>query len=305
MQPIKPIKLEKDMKVSSLVNQMSEAGFGARKIGLANKIAKKIFANSDCRIFFGLAGAMVPAGMKQIIIDLIKQKKIHVLVATGANLTHDLIEALNEEHFHCDTWNDEEFNKKEYDRIYNVLMKNKVYRKLEIFFETNWEKISKPEIKNIRQLLEKISSLLPENSNSILRTCYENKIPIYCPAIADSGIGLMIWGRLASGKKINIDAFDDMKEIIDLAWTSKTKAVIYIGGGTPKNFIQQSLQFSSGANYGIQITTDTPAGGGSSGAPLEEGKSWGKLKPDATESDYVNVNCDATIALPLIFADTI
>tara|TARA_Y100000310_G_scaffold46353_1_gene43053 strand:+ start:1159 stop:2067 length:909 start_codon:yes stop_codon:yes gene_type:complete len=302
MQPIKPIKLEKDMKVSDLVNQMSEAGFGARKIGLANKLAKKIFSNSDCKVFLGLAGAMVPAGMKQIIIELIKQKKIHVLVTTGANLTHDLIEALDEKHYHCDKWDDKELNKKGLDRMYNVLMKNKVYEKLESFFQENWENISKPGIKNIRQFLETLGSILPENNNSILRVCYENKIPIYCPAIADSGIGLMIWGRLASGKEINIDAFDDMKEIIDTSWTSKTKAVIYIGGGTPKNFIQQSLQFSSGANYGIQITTDTPAGGGSSGAPLEEGKSWGKLKTDA---DYVDVNCDATIALPLIFADVV
>jgi len=93
-----------------------------------------------------------------------------------------------------------------------------------------------------------------------------------------------------------------MKEIIDFAWTSKTKAVIYIGGGTPKNFIQQSLQFSSGANYGIQITTDRQEPGGSSGAPLEEGKSWGKLEKDA---DYVDVNCDATIAMPLIFCDVL
>ena len=284
------------MKVSELVEQMSEAGFGARKIGLASEIAKQMFEQKDCQVFLGLAGAMVPAGMKQIIIDLIEAKKINVLVTTGANLTHDLIEALGEEHFHCDTWNDEEFNKKGYDRIYNVLMKNQVYEKLENFFEKNWEKLTTA--KNIKQLLEKISKLLPENSNSILKACYKNKIPIYCPALADSGIGLMIWGRLAAGKEITIDAFDDMKDIIDTAWTSKTKGVIYIGGGTPKNFIQQSLQFSSGADYGIQITTDTEAGGGSSGAPLEEGKSWGKLKQDAK---FVDVKCDATIALPLIF----
>ena len=239
---------------------------------------------------------MVPAGMKQIIIDLIKTKKISVLVTTGANLTHDLIEALGDEHFHCDTWNDEEFHKKGYDRIYNVLMKNNVYENLEKFFEQNWEQLS--QTKNIKQFLLKIGSLLPENSNSILRACYDNNIQLYCPAIADSGIGLMIWGRIVQDKKISIDAFEDMKEIIDFAWTSKTKAVIYIGGGTPKNFIQQSLQFSSGADYGIQITTDRAEPGGSSGAPLEEGKSWGKLKTDA---EFVDVNCDATIALPLIF----
>ena len=299
MDKIKPIKLSEGMKVSDLVEQMSEAGFGARKIGIANKLARKIFNEKDCKVFFGLAGAMVPAGMKQIIIDLIKDKKIDVLVTTGANLTHDLIEALGESHFHCDKWDDEDLNKKGLDRIYNVLMKNKVYEKLGCFFKENWDELSKT--KNIKEFLLKIGSLLPADSNSIFRACYDNNIQLYCPAIADSGIGLMIWGGIVKDKKINIDTFEDMKEIIDFAWTSKTKAVIYVGGGTPKNFIQQSLQFSSGANYGIQITTDSPAGGGSSGAPLEEGKSWGKLKIEAGELDYIDVNCDATIALPLIF----
>jgi deoxyhypusine synthase len=300
MKEIKPIKIKKDMKVNELVEQMSEAGFGARKIGLANKLAKKIFSNKECKVFFGLAGAMVPAGMKQIIIDLINDKKIHVLVTTGANLTHDLIEALGESHYHCDKWDDKELNEKGLDRMYNVLMKNKVYEKLEGFFEENWDELAKT--KNIKEFLLKIGSLLPEDSNSIFRACYDNNIQLYCPAIADSGIGLMVWGQKVKNKEISIDTFEDMKEIIDFSWTSKIKAVIYVGGGTPKNFIQQSLQFSSGANYGIQITTDSPAGGGSSGAPLEEGKSWGKLKLDAGEGDYVDVNCDATIALPLIFS---
>ena len=108
----------------------------------------------------------------------------------------------------------------------------------------------------------------------------------------------MIWGRLAEGKELSIDVFDDMKEIIDFAWQSKKSGVIYVGGGLPKNFIQQSLQFSKGANYGVQITTDRVEPGGSSGAPLREGISWGKMEKNA---DFIDVFCDATIALPLIF----
>tara|TARA_Y100000310_G_scaffold293467_1_gene323057 strand:+ start:4985 stop:5890 length:906 start_codon:yes stop_codon:yes gene_type:complete len=295
MEEIKPIKLTKDMKVSELVSKMKNAGFGARKIGIASEIAKNMFLEKDCKVFMGIAGAMVPAGMKEIIIDLVNKKNVDIIVTTGANLTHDLVEALGGQHYHCDIWDDEEFNKKGFYRMYNVLMKNKVYLKLENFFEENWNEFKN--IKNIKNFIEKIGELLPENSNSILKTCYKNKISIYCPALADSGIGLMIWGKIEKGKEISIDAFGDMKEIIDEAWTSKKRGVIYIGGGTPKNFIQQSLQFSDGADYGIQITTDSPSGGGSSGAPLVEGKSWGKLKSDAK---FVDINCDATIALPLI-----
>ena len=172
-------------------------------------------------------------------------------------------------------------------------MKNSVYPVLEDFFEKNWDKIK--DCKNIKELLWKIGSLVDENS--ILGKCYKNKIPIFCPALADSGIGLMIWGRRMAGKKSFVDAFDDMSEIIDLAWTAKKRGIIYIGGGTPKNFIQQSLQFSKGADYGIQITTDREESGGSSGAKLKEGISWGKMNEKAR---FVDVRCDATIALPLI-----
>ena len=87
--------------------------------------------------------------------------------------------------------------------------------------------------------------------------------------------------------------------MVDLSWTAKKTGVIYIGGGLPKNFIQQSLQFSKGASYGIQITTDRMEPGGSSGAPLKEGISWGKM---AKTGEFVDVFCDATIALPLILA---
>ena len=301
MEKIKPIKVIRDMKISELVSEMKEAGFGARKIGQASEVMKKMFSDPDCAVFLGVAGAMVPAGMKEILIDMIKNGKIGVFVTTGANLTHDLAEALEEFHYACDVWDDVDFSKKGFDRIHNVFMKNTTYEKIEKFFEENWEKFQN--CNNITSFLRKIGELLAEGKNSLLRICYEKNIPIFCPGISDSGIGLMVWGRLASGKKLSVDAFEDMKFIIDIAWNSKKKGVIYLGGGVPKNFIQQSLQFSTGADYGIQITVDRPEPGGSSGALLEEGISWGKMKSTAKKnSDYVDVFCDATIALPLLWA---
>jgi deoxyhypusine synthase len=298
MDEIKSIEIEKEMQVSNLVEQMGNAGFGARNMGKASKIFKKMFEDKDCRIFLGIAGAMVPSGMKKIIIDMLKSGRISALITTGANLTHDVIEALGEKHYSCEIWNDVEFSEKGYDRIHNVFMKNSVYEKLERFFLENWEKIRG--VENISSFLKKLGQLSPSEEESILKICYEKNIPIFCPGIADSGIGLMIWGRIASGKQFDIGAFGDMNDLIDLAWTSKKNGVIYLGGGLPKNFIQQSLQFSKGANYGIQITTDRPEPGGSSGAPLIEGISWGKLNKNA---QFVDVFCDATIALPIIWAD--
>ena len=297
MKEINQIRIREGMKVSELVEEMSGAGFGAGKIAEASRIMKKMFLDENCKIFLGIAGAMVPAGMKQIILDMLE--RADVFVTTGANLTHDLIESLGNKHYRIEneeTIDDASLNEKGLDRIYNVLMKNSVYEELENFFEKNFDKLR--ECKNIREFLWKIGELCP--SESILKKCYEKKIPIFCPGIADSGIGLMIWGRNAVGKgKTNIDVFSDMNEIIDIAWTSKKNGVIYVGGGLPKNFIQQSLQFSKGADYGVQITTDRAEFGGSSGAPLKEGISWGKMN---SKAEFVDVSCDATIALPIILA---
>jgi deoxyhypusine synthase len=294
MEPIKHIKLRKDMKVSELIKEMENAGFGAKKIAEAKEIIEKMFNDKDCKIFLGIAGAMVPAGMKEIILDMLD--RVDVFVTTGANLTHDLIESLGERHYQGNGMEDDKtLNEQGIDRIYNVLMKNEVYEKLEDFFKQNFDKLKKCE--NILQFLWKLGELVP--GKGILKKCFEKKIPIFCPGIADSGIGLMVWGRIAEGKeKTNIDVFSDLKEIIDISWTAKKTGVIYLGGGVPKNFIQQTLQFSKGADYGVQITTDRMEPGGSSGAPLKEGISWGKMKKDAF---FVDVFCDVTIALPLIF----
>ena len=87
---------------------------------------------------------------------------------------------------------------------------------------------------------------------------------------------------------------------MDIAWETKKAGVIYVGGGLPKNYIQQAMQLSPNpAVFGIQITMDRPEHGGSSGASLVEGISWGKMK---AEGKFVDVICDATIALPLILA---
>ncbi len=282
------------MKVSELVDSMQGAGFGAGKIAKARDVMKNMFDDKECKVLLGIAGAMVPAGMKQIILDLLGE--VDVFVTTGANLTHDLIEALGEEHYQGDELEDDKkLNEQGLDRIYNVFMKNSVYEKLETFFNEHFDKLK--DCGNIKEFLWKLGELSP--GEGILKKCYEKKIPIFCPSIADSGIGLMMWGRIVEGKgQTKIDVFLDMRDIIDISWTAKKTGVIYVGGGVPKNFIQQSLQFSKGADYGVQITTDRAEPGGSSGAPLKEGISWGKMKKGAS---FIDVFCDATIALPLIY----
>ncbi|RLE38987.1 deoxyhypusine synthase [Candidatus Woesearchaeota archaeon] len=300
LKPIKQISLEKKMSVNDLVNAMRQSNvMGAGKIAKATQIMEDMFTDKDCRVFLGVAGAMVPGGMKQVLVDMLKSDWIDVLVITGANLTHDLIEALGHSHYQgSHLIDDEELNKQGIDRIYDSFMKNEVYQTLEDFFTKIFYKLK--DIDNIPELLWKIGENV-EDRNSILNVCASKKIPIFCPAISDSGIGLMIWGRLAAGEYINVNAFADLKQIMQYAFKAKRTGVIYIGGGVPKNYIQQAMQFrpKEGADYGVQITMDRPEPGGSSGAELKESISWGKL---SLKAKFVDVICDATIALPLMIA---
>ncbi|MEM2089873.1 MAG: deoxyhypusine synthase family protein [Candidatus Pacearchaeota archaeon] len=297
MKPVKHIKIKENMKVSELVEQMKDTAFNAKAIAKAVEIlleAKK----EKCKIFCGMAGALVPGGMRQIIIDMLKEKIIDVFVTTGANLTHDLIEALGLKHYQgSEKANDVELYKKGYDRIYNVYMQNKVYQRLEKFFIENFEELN---AETNSEFLQNLGRLLKKNAiyNSILTACYENKIPVFCPALSDSGIGLMIWSMLLRKKIPKMNEYKDLAKFLDLAWYKK-KAVFYVGGGVPKNYIQQAMQFSSPALYGVQIKVEHESFGGSSGASLKEGISWGKLHEKAK---FVDIECDATIALPLIYA---
>lgn len=298
MKPVNHIKIKKPMSVNELANQMDSAGvLGAGRLGKAVSIFESMIKEKNCKVFLGLAGPLVPGGMRDIIIDLIESKWVDVVVTTGATLTHDLGEALGYRHYQGSAdADDAKLHKQGFDRIYESYMPNRIYEGMEDFIAQNFEQLKVK--KSIKEFLWELGRLTP--NNSIAKACFENKIPLFCPAISDSGIGLMIWGQLARGRDIETRAFEDLKEIIDIAWTAKKAGVVYFGGGVPKNYIQQAMQLAPKmASYGVQVTMDRPEPGGSSGAELKEGISWGKLNPKAK---FVDLICDATIAMPIIFA---
>jgi len=294
MKEVKHVKIKKGMKVDELVRGMRDAGvMGGGKLGKAVDILEEMIKDKECKVFVGVAGALIPGGMREIIIDLLDY--VDVFVCTGATLTHDLIEALGNRHYQgTEKIDDAKLNKKGIDRIYDSFMKNEVYQDLEEFFNEHFDELKSEE--NIKEFLWKLGSLVKERS--ILKKCYEKRIPIFCPGISDSGIGLMVWNKIVNNEECKVKVFDDLKEMLDIAITSKKNGILYLGGGVPKNFIQQALQFGNMASYGVQITMDRAEHGGSSGAELREGISWGKM---SDKGKFVDVICDITIALPVIF----
>ncbi|MEE8403096.1 MAG: deoxyhypusine synthase family protein, partial [Candidatus Hydrothermarchaeaceae archaeon] len=140
--------------------------------------------------------------------------------------------------------------------------------------------------------------------DSIIVSAYETGLPVFVPAISDSSIGIGLMLARRAGKSLPLDVIKDVDEITSMVEKSKSTGVVYIGGGVPKNFIQQtevalSLLGSKarGHDYAIQFTTDPPHYGGLSGCTFDEAVSWGKV---STRAKKVQVYVDATIALPIV-----
>ena len=282
--------------ISDLIVKLSNTGFNAKRLAIVCKIYEEMINDPDCKIFFGLAGALVPAGFQGIIHDFIKEEFVDVLVTTGANLTHDLAESLGFHHLqgesNIDEFDDQKFHDEEMNRIYDVFLPNEVYEGIEEF-------VSKLDIQelamSVSDFLNFLGQQLPKGSKSILKICADKNIPIFCPAFTDSGLALQLGFH---HQNLNLNHFKDMLKMVDLAWDSKKAGICIVGGGVPKNFIFQSLQFCpNSADYAIQITMDRPEPGGLSGATLQEAISWGKIGEKAKRSTVIS---DASIVLPIL-----
>jgi deoxyhypusine synthase len=296
-QPIKHAEITHDMTVSQLVDSFSGCAFGAGRLSEATDIYREMVNDGECTKFFGLAGAMVPAGMRRIVSDLIRDRDIDILVTTGANLVHDIIESLGLHHYKgTDVTDDVELKHHAINRIYDVFLPEEHFAKLEEKLQPLFREI--PDKLSITELLSHIGSKL-DDDNSILKSAYDTGVPVYCPAIQDSIIGLQAW-LYRQTKPLNVDVFADMKGLIDRCYEAKRTGVLIVGGGVPKNFILQSMLVTPKSfDYAIQLTMDRPEPGGLSGATLDEARSWGKVGENARA---VTVYSDATITLPVIVA---
>ncbi len=289
-------KINENDNIVNLISSLKNTGFNAKRLAIACEIYEQMVQDKDCVKFFGLAGALVPAGMQKIIHDFIEEGYIDILVTTGASLTHDIAETLGFHHLQGDLSvtevDDSELHNQELNRIYDVFLPNKVYEGIEEFVS----KLEIPDVNmSVSSFLKFLGDKLPENESSILKICAEKNIPIFCPAFTDSGLALQLGFH---HQKLNLNHFKDMLKMVDIAWDTKNAGICIIGGGVPKNFIMQSLQFCpNSAEYAIQITMDRPEQGGLSGATLQEAISWGKISEKAKFSTVI---ADATIVLPLI-----
>ena len=304
--PIEPFRVEPGRTAEDILSRMERISFQGRNLATAHRVWQKMLA-SDALIFLGAAGALSAGGLRLIIAHLIANRYVDCLVSTGANLYHDLHETRGGRHFlgspHAD---DTALQKEHIDRVYDTFVSEEAFIEHDMWLAEFALTLDRRPY-TTRELLYKLGERLWHDTGQegILTGAYRANLPIFCPAVADSSIGMgLSQARQRDRSAGHIDVIGDIVESANLVIQRRQTASVVLGGGTPKNFINQaSVQaefFSPGVGghrYALQIVTDVPHFGGASGSTLEEATSWGKVAADA---DQVTVNADVTIALPFL-----
>ena len=304
--PVEPLAVAPDLTADEMLARMEKISFQGRNLATARRIWEKMLGD-DCTIFLGMAGALSAGGMRLVVAHLIEHRYVDCLVATGANLYHDLHETRGRHHFvGSPRENDAALQADHIDRVYDT------YASEDEFVDNDeWiaEFVMTLERRpyTSREFLYLLGGHLWKETgrDGILTAAHRASVPVFCPAIADSSIGMgLSQARHRDPAAGHVDVIGDILESANIVIRHPRTASVVLGGGTPKNFINQaSVQAEfyddrvGGHRYALQIVTDVPHFGGASGSSLEEAQSWGKL---ATDAEQVTVHADVTVALPVL-----
>jgi deoxyhypusine synthase len=304
--PVEPFAVAPGLGADEVLSRMERISFQGRSVATARRIWEKMLGG-DCTIFLGMAGALSAGGLRLIVAHLLEHRYIDCLVSTGANLYHDLHETRGRRHYvGSPRENDAALQADRIDRVYDTYASEEEFCDNDEWIADFVLTLDRRPY-TTREFLYRLGEHLWKETggDGILTAAYRANVPIFCPAIADSSIGMgLSQGRHRDPAAGQIDVIGDIIESANLVIRRPRTASIVLGGGTPKNFINQaSVQAEfyddrvGGHRFAVQIVTDVPHFGGASGSSLEEAQSWGKLAADA---EQVTVHADATIVLPLL-----
>ena len=295
-----------------IISSMEKMSFVSRETANATKIYNEMLKDKNCTIFLTLAGSTSAAGCMHIYRDLVKYNMVDAIEATGASIIDmDFFEALGFKHYQGSQFqNDDELRKNYIDRIYDTYIDED---ELQMCDKTIGEIADnlEPKAYTSREFIKEIGKYLKINSQkkgSLIETAYDNNVPIFCPAFTDSsaGFGLVMHQERNPNKHITIDSIREFRELTEIKIRSKGSGLFMIGGGVPKNFIQDTVICAEllGKDvdmhkYAIQITVADSRDGACSSSTLKEASSWGKV--DTSKEQMVFA--EATSVLPLIASD--
>jgi deoxyhypusine synthase len=295
-----------------IIDSMSKMSFTSRDTAKASGIFNEMLSDKNCTTFLTLAGSTSAAGCMKIYSDMIKYNMIDVIVATGASIIDmDFFEALGFKHYQGSQFQDDTQLRENYiDRIYDTYIDEE---ELQTCDKTicNIADSLEPRAYTSREFIKEIGKYLKTNSKkkgSLIETAYDNNVPIFCPAFTDSsaGFGLVMHQEKNLKKCMTIDSIREFRELTEIKIKSKSSGLFMIGGGVPKNFVQDTVVCAEllGKSvdmhkYAVQITVADSRDGACSSSTLKEASSWGKV--DISKEQMVFA--EATSVLPLIASD--
>jgi deoxyhypusine synthase len=309
--PVEHIDI-KSFDARKIIDGMGKMSFTSRDTARAAGIYNEMLADKDCSIFLTLAGSTSAGGCMDLYTDLVKNNMIDAIVATGASIIDmDFFEALGFKHYQGSQFQDDTVLRKNYiDRIYDTYIDEE---ELQACDKTICDIANtlEPRSYTSREFIKELGKYLKTNGkkkDSLIETAYDNDVPIFCPAFTDSsaGFGLVMHQEQNPKKHMTIDSIREFRELTEIKLQSKQSGLLMIGGGVPKNFVQDTVVCAELLGkkvdmhkYAVQITVADTRDGACSSSTLKEASSWGKV--DVTKEQMVFA--EATSVLPLIASD--
>src|SRR5262250_745958 len=261
-------------------------------------------------IMLGLAGSLIAAGMRQVIVDLIESNMVDVVVSTGAIISQDYYQVRGGRHYHGHPEaDDKELRDLYIDRLYDTFIDEEKYWATDLAVSSFADRLA-PRSLSSRAFLRLLGEEARRDRRSILGACVRNDVPLFVPALNDSSIGIGLTEHYHRFRKMGREPFTissirDNYELTQIVVQSPATAAVYVSGGVPKNYINDSIVMSyifgidtGGHRYALQVTTDAPHWGGLGGSTLSEATSWGKVSKNAThEMAFV----ETSVPLPLLY----
>lgn len=308
--PVNQIDLTKVKNIGNLLDNYAGMSVQARNLGKCAAVLKNMLADKKRpTILLGIAGPLIAGGLRKVIRDLIEYNIVDVVVSTGAIIYQDIYQARGYQHYlGSPSADDKKLRELLIDRIYDTYVDEEKFWGTDCWV-SQFADTLEPKNYSSREFLSKLAQNRLKDKNSILYTANKRGVPIFVPALNDSSIGIGLTEhyhrmRKAGGSGVTIDAIRDNYELTQIVANSPCTAAIYIAGGVPKNYINDSVVMSyifgvdtGGHKYALQLTADSPHWGGLSGSTLDEATSWGKINPKATRAMAF---VEPTASLPLL-----
>jgi deoxyhypusine synthase len=299
----------KRFDASPMIEAYEKMAFQSRNLARAAKIYDMMIQDRDCTIFLTLAGSLVSAGLKHVILDMMKHNMVDAIVSTGANIVdQDFFEGLGFRHYQGTPFvNDNALRELAIDRIYDTYIDEE---ELKICDDTIRQIANAlpPKPYSSREFIIEMGKYLAERSmgqDSIVRNAYELGVPIFVPAFSDcsAGFGLVTHQVENPEAHVSIDSVKDFRELTDIKIASGASGILMLGGGVPKNFLQDTVVCAEILGhptemhkYAVQLTVADERDGALSGSTLKEACSWGKVETTFEQMVFSEI----TLSLPLL-----